>query len=132
MTSREEKEQLVVEGFEAFNRGDAATLQRLFAPHVQAHVASGLVNAGMWEGYEGFTEMVASWNEAFSSQRHTVVAMTHPDEHHVIAKVHQTAVGAGSGAPVEMTIFYLFEVRDGKFVRIYLDETHEAAMAEVR
>ena len=38
----------------------------------------------------------------------------------MIAEVHQTAVGAGSGVPVEMTVFYLLEVRDGRAVRFHI------------
>jgi ketosteroid isomerase-like protein len=132
MSSSEEKERLVLDGFDAFNSGDAATLVRLFSPRIQAHVAAGLANPGNWEGFEGFSAMVATWSEAFSHQHHTVVAMTHPDEHHVIAEVHQSAVGAVSGAPVEMTLFYLFEVRDQKAVRLHLYGSSEAAMAAVR
>ena len=47
--------------------------------------------------------MVVTWSEAFETQRNTIVSFLHPDEHHVIAEVHQEAVGAGSGVPVEMT-----------------------------
>jgi ketosteroid isomerase-like protein len=132
MSSPEEKEKLVTEGFDAFNSGDVATLARLFSPRIQAHVAPGLANPGNWEGFEGFSAMVATWSEAFSHEHFSVVGMIHPDEHHVIAEVHQTAVGAISGAPVEMTIFYLFEVRDGKAVRLHLYGSREAAMTAIR
>jgi ketosteroid isomerase-like protein len=132
MSSSEEKEQLVVDGFDAFNRGDAAVLQQLFAPGIHAHVGPGLANPGNWEGFEGFAEMVAGWNEAFASQLHTVVSMSHPDEHHVIAEVHQRAVGSISGVETEMTIFYLFEIRDRRAVRLQLHADREAAMAAVR
>ena len=36
----------------------------------------------------------------------------------MIAEIHQTAVGAGSGVPVEMTVYFLFEVRDERAVRV--------------
>ena len=77
--------------------------------------------------------MIASWGEAFEDrqQNRDHRRRPTPDDHHVIAEVHQTAVGAGSGVPVEMTIFYLFEFRDGQVVRFHLyadrDEALEAA-----
>ncbi len=64
--------------------------------------------------------------------RNTIVSFSHPDEHHVIAEVHQEAVGAGSGVPVEMTLYYLFEIRNGRAVRLHMYPDREAALCAVR
>jgi hypothetical protein len=64
-------------------------------------------------GVEGFEAMTGAWGEAFSTQESSVVATSFPDEHHLIAEIRQRAVGARSGVPVEMTNFYLLEVRTG-------------------
>jgi ketosteroid isomerase-like protein len=131
MSSEQRNEQLVREGTDAFNRGDLGALVRLFDEKIESHVAPGLANPGTWHGHGGFAEMVATWGEAFESQLNTIVSMHHPDEHHVIAEIHQAAVGAGSGAPVEMTLYYLFEIRDGRGVRLQLHADYDSALAAV-
>jgi ketosteroid isomerase-like protein len=132
MSSRERNEQLVREGTDAFNRGDMDAVVLLMDERIESHVAPGLGNAGTWRGRDGFAEMVATWVEAFESQTNTIVSMQHPDDRHVIAEVHQAAVGAGSGVPVEMTLFYLYEIRDERAVRLQLHPDYESAMAAVR
>jgi ketosteroid isomerase-like protein len=132
MSKREQNEQLLREGLDAFNRGDFAALEQVFDERLESHVAPGLANAGTWHGREGFAEMVATWMEAFETQHNSVVSIQHPDDHHMIAEIRQTAVGAGSGVPVEMTLFYLYEIRDGRAVRLHLYADRESALAAVR
>lgn len=132
MSDRAENEQLIRDGIEAFNAGEMAALAEIFDERLESRVGPGLANAGTWRGREGFAEMITTWGEAFESQRNTIIRFTHPDEHHVIVEVHQAAVGAVSGVPVEMTLFYLFEIRDGRGVRLHLYPDHEAALAAVR
>ena len=132
MNSQQQHEQLLRDGMDAFNRGDLEGLVRIFDERLESHVAPGLANPGTWHGYEGFAEMVSGWSEAFERQYNTIVSMHHPDEHHVIAEIRQAAVGAGSGAPVEMTLFYLFEIRDGRAVRLQLHPDYDSALAAVR
>ena len=127
-----DRERLVAEGFDAFNRGDVQTLLAIFDPQVECHVSQGLANTGTWYGHQGFIEMITEWNEAFASQVLTVIRVTHPDEHHSIAEVHQRAVGAGSGVETEMTMHYLFEIRDGRATRLHLYMDPADALAAVR
>ena len=132
MNSEERLERLVRKGFEAFNRRDRDAMVSILDENVESHVAPGLANAGTWHGVEGFESMVAIWSEAFETQRNTVLSIRFPDEHHAIAEVHQAAVGAGSGVPVEMTLYYLFEVHDERAVRVHLYPDADAALAAVR
>ncbi len=127
--SREEHERLLREGMDAFNRGDLEALVRIFDEELESKVAPGLANPGTWHGHAGFVEMVATWSEAFESQHNTIVSIHHPDEDHVIAEVRQAGVGAGSGAPVEMTVYYLYEIRHGRAVRLQLHPDYDSALA---
>jgi ketosteroid isomerase-like protein len=131
-STRERNERLLREGVEAFNRGDRTSLLAMFDPGIECRVASGLGNPGTWTGVEGFEAMTGAWGEAFSSQESSIVATSFPDEHHLIAEIHQRAVGAGSGVPVEMTNFYLLEVRDGRAVRFHIYADLESALDAVR
>lgn len=132
MTDREYNERLIREGMEAFNRGDMSAVVEIFDERLESRVGPGLANSGTWRGREGFAEMITTWGEAFESQQNTIIRFTHPDEHHVIVEVHQAAVGAVSGVPVEMTLFYLFEIRDGRGVRLHMYPDHGSALAAVR
>jgi ketosteroid isomerase-like protein len=131
MSKREENERLIREGMEAFNRGDLDALVEIFDEELESRVGPGLANSGTWRGREGFAEMVTTWGEAFGTQTNTIVRFTHPDEDHVIVEVHQAAVGAVSGVPVEMTAFYLFEIRRGRAVRLHMYGDYESALSAV-
>ncbi len=129
--SRERNVELVQAGVEAFNRGDEDAVVGVFAPDLECHVGGGLMNVGTWYGHEGYREMITSWGEAWERNRNTLVSVESPDDDHVIAEIHQTAIGAGSGVPVEMTVFYMLEVRDGQAVRFHLYADREAARRAV-
>jgi len=131
-SQHERNERLLRDGVEAFNQGDYATLVAMFDPGIECHVASGLGNPGTWFGIDGFERMTGAWGEAFASQQSSVVSLNFPDEHHVIAEIHQRAVGAGSGVPVEMTNYYLLEIRDERAVRFHIHPDRESALAAVR
>ena len=85
MSSREHRERLVREGFEAFNRGDAEAVLAVLDPAVESHVGPSLANTGTWHGHAGFLEMLRIWGEAFATQRNTLVSLSFPDDDHVIA-----------------------------------------------
>lgn len=132
MSERAQNEQLLRAGIEAFNRGDDSDVLSLFTDDVECHVASGLGNPGTWHGIDGYREMVTSWGEAFSEQRNEVVSVEFPDDHHIVAEIRNEAVGAGSGVPVEMSIFYMLEVRDGVARRFHIYANRESALAATR
>jgi len=131
-SQRDRNERLLREGVEAFNRGDIETLIAMFDPRIECHVAPGQGNPGTWYGIEGYKAMTGAWGEAFESQQSSILSARFPDEHHLIAEIRQTAVGAVSGVPVEMTNFYLLEVRDGRAVRFHIYGDRESAMSAVR
>jgi ketosteroid isomerase-like protein len=129
MSEPQDNAQLLRAGIEAFNRGDYEDLVALFDPAIECHVASGLGNPGTWHGIDGFLEMTTTWNESFADQRSEVRSVDFPDDEHVIAEIHQTAVGAVSDVPVEMTVVYLLQVRDGRAVRFGIYGDRSAALA---
>lgn len=49
-------------------------------------------------------------------------------ERHVVATVHQTATGKGSGIPVEMDMVYLIGIAKEKLVALHLYLTKEEAV----
>ena len=132
MSEREENERLLRAGIEAYNRGDFAAMIEVFDPDVELHVDPAQGNPGTWHGLDGFRQMVSGWRDAFAEDRSELLGLEMVDDRHLIAQMRQTAVGAGSGVPVEMINYYLLEVRDGKAVRFHIYGDREAATAAVR
>jgi ketosteroid isomerase-like protein len=132
MSERAENERLLREGIEAYNRGDVEAMADFFDPDVELYIDTAQGNPGTWRGLEGYREMVSAWREAFAEDRSEVLGVEMVDDYHLIAEMRQTAVGAGSGIPVEMKNFYVLEVRDGRAVRFHIYGDREAAMAAIR
>jgi ketosteroid isomerase-like protein len=126
---RKRHAELVREALEAYNRDDLAGVLRMMDPEVETRVGEGLVNTGTWQGLEGFTEMAAAWAEAWGQTVYEIVEVETPDDKHVIAEIHQDAVGAQSGVPVGLTVFYMLEFADERVVRLHIYPDRETALA---
>ena len=132
MSEREENARLLRAGIEAYNRRDMEAMTEFFDADVELYIDAGLGNPGTWRGHEGYRAMVAAWRDAFSQDQSEVLSVEMAGDRHLIAEMRQRAVGAGSGIPVEMTNFYLLEVRDGRAVRFGIYADLETAVAAVR
>jgi ketosteroid isomerase-like protein len=116
-------------GFEAFNRGDADGVLAILADDVESYISPELMNAGTYLGHEGFIRMLGAWNEAWKSVEVAIVTTEDLDPEHVLVEVAQNAIGAGSGVPVEMTVFWLFQFRGGLVRRLHMHADRERAVA---
>jgi ketosteroid isomerase-like protein len=130
--SDDERLVLLQEGIEAFNRGDTDFTLAIFADNVECHVGPNLVNSGTYMGHDGYLEMIGAWGEAWESITATAIAAEDLENDHLLVEIHQHAVGAGSGVPVEMTLFWLFRFVDGKVTRFHLYAGREAAVSAAR
>jgi ketosteroid isomerase-like protein len=131
MSESEANERLLRATIAAYNREDEDGVVAGFAPTIECHVSSALLNAGTWQGIDGYRELIAGWDEAWKERRMDVLEVEAPDERHVIARIDQRGVGVGSGVPVELEIFVLFEVADGRAVRLHVYADRESAIAAV-
>jgi ketosteroid isomerase-like protein len=131
MTERADYEHLVRAGTEAFNRGDLRAILPLLAEDVECYIPIGLGNPGTWHGHDGFLEMAEGWSEVFADIHNDVVSTDFPDERHALVEIRQSAVGAGSGVPVETTFFYLLELRGGLVTRFHTYGDRESALAAI-
>ena len=106
----ERRRALLAEGMEAFNRGDAAAVLAIFDPEVETHIDARLMNPGHPTGHDGYLEMVGAWNEAWGSIEVELVgrerARRAPHAHRDPPAGRRAP---GSGVPVEMSLFWLFE-----------------------
>jgi ketosteroid isomerase-like protein len=131
VTGGEANVELVRTGMDAFNRGEHDAVLALLDPEIECHVHPALMNGGTWRGIEGYETMVAIWGEAWGAMEMTIRRVETPDDRHVIAEIHQRAVGAGSGVPVEMRLFHFYEIRGGRALRFHIYPDRDAALAAI-
>jgi ketosteroid isomerase-like protein len=129
MSERSRNRALVERAFAAFQSGDVAGVNALLDPAIEVVISDQLANSGTWSGIDGFWESVSSWLEAWDEYTIDLRSIDTPDDHHVIAETFQTATGRASGVPVELTTYFLFEVREGRAARYELHPSRDAAIA---
>ena len=133
-TRPEARIELVRSGLEAYNEGDIQAVLALLADDVVTYAPADYLNSGTFYGHQGFLEWIGAWNEAWESFRQDVGKIEAVGEHWVIAEVHQTARGRGSGIEIDQRSAYLWEVHDGKctFQGLYPDTDRAHAAARER
>src|SRR4051794_22135698 len=109
MSEEDARLALLQEGVDAFNRGEAGPVLAIFADDIECHVAPDLMNAGTYHGHDGYLAMVTAWDEAWGTVTADIVGTEELPHDHLLVEIHQRAVGAGSGVPVEMTLCWLFQ-----------------------
>lgn len=126
--AQEENLALVERAFESYDSGNLDRVLGFAHPDVEVYVPSELPNSGTFSGHDGYISWIQTWLEAWEQFEIELEAMEPVGERHVVSQVKQTAVGRGSGVPVEMTAVYMSEVRDGKLAAIHLYPAWEQAV----
>jgi ketosteroid isomerase-like protein len=123
--------QLVYEVLSAYERGDEETQRRLMDPELEVYGAPGIVNAGTYEGYEGFQRWTSQWEEAWDEISYELGEIIEVDDAFLVAPVHVVGRGAVSGLEIDSVFGWLYEWRDGRSVRFHtyasVDDALEAA-----
>jgi ketosteroid isomerase-like protein len=70
--------------------------------------------------------------DAWEDFRVVIEAVQPVGERHVVAVVRQLGRGKGSGVEVEMRAAYMWELRDGRAVRVQLHASREEAVDAAR
>jgi ketosteroid isomerase-like protein len=81
-----------------------------------------------FHGPEGVAEAVRRWTGAWAEFEFDVQELIDAGDR-VVMVLRQVGRGKGSGAPVEMTMGWLYELRDGKIVRVSMFADREEALA---
>jgi ketosteroid isomerase-like protein len=129
MSERDRNREFVAEAFGAFKRGDVDAVNAGLDPEIEVLISEALANPGRWKGVDGFWESISSWMEAWDDYTVEVLSLETPDDRHVIAEARQMATGRSSGVPVDLTTYFLFEIRDGRATRYELHPTRDDAVA---
>jgi ketosteroid isomerase-like protein len=112
---------------ETWISGDVEGTLAMLSEEVEVFVPPELANTGSFRGHQEFLRWAGDWNEAWADLGLNVETEEPVGERHVVAVVHQTATGRGSGIPVEMDVAFLTEVRGGEIAAVHLYPTAEDA-----
>ncbi len=132
MSSVEERQarnvELVRKGVEEFRAGQIEGLLALVRDDLEIYLPQHLPNSGTYRGHDGFMTWLGRWLDAWEDFAVEIADAKPVGERHVVAMVHQTGRGKGSGVPVEMVVAYLWEVREDRIIALHLYETQAEAV----
>jgi uncharacterized protein len=103
-------------GFDAFNRGDYESWLMAFADDVEVHDLADTPDTGVFHGHAGVRAWLAKLQEAFGGGFRFEPGSFSEDGGVVIADVRASATGIGGGVPIDMSVYIVFRMRDGKIV----------------
>jgi ketosteroid isomerase-like protein len=128
----EENVEIVRRGYEAYRRGDLGPMLADVDPEMVTYREAP--DAATFHGPDGLLKAIAEWVEDFDEFEATPEEMIDANDHQILVRVHQTAVGAQSGAPIEADYWFVHTLRDGKVVRLdmFANELHALEAAGLR
>jgi ketosteroid isomerase-like protein len=112
----QENVEIIRRGFEAYERGDIPAMLSDADPDVITYRADPAPET--YHGPEGFLQAFADWVEDFAEFAATAEEFLDVNDSQILVRVHQRAVGAASGAPIEADFWFLWTVRDLKVARL--------------
>jgi len=82
---------------------------------------------GTFHGHEGVVTSLAEWLEPWQEHRIEAEEFT-PADDQVLAVIHLTGRGEGSGMEIDQRFFQIYAIRDGTIVRMAEFVTREQAL----
>src|SRR5215207_2818663 len=112
----EENVEIVRRGYEAYLRGDLGVIQGDMDPDVVVYRKDP--DGATFHGWDGFMQAIAEWVEDFDEFTISAREFIDANDNQVVVRVHQTAVGARSGAPIEADFWFVHTLRDARLTRL--------------
>ena len=123
----------VKSAYEAFGRGDMDALEKLLHPDIEWRTTPEVPFLGTYKGLEEFQRGMNEWTESFDDLTTEVEEMIDAGEHALVFhRMHGR--GRDSGAEVDLAIWQVVSVRDGKLVRMhdFMDRAEALAAAQLQ
>ena len=120
-----------IEGFQAgMERGDPGAVfdAGTVAADSEWIVREGMDGRTVWVGREEFVEFMRTWTEEFEGWSIQVEQLIDAGDDRVVALTRQSGTGKGSGVPVELDLGLIYELKDGRVIRITNYLTHAEAL----
>ena len=122
----------VREGLLASASGDPVAGQRFWDPSIEWDM-SGVMGWAEKQVYRGpeVTEFLRAWADAWNGWHFDVEEVCDGEGDGVFAAIHESALGAESGASVDQRRYFVFTMREGRAVRVQMfsesGDAHAAA-----
>lgn len=100
-------------------------------PEIEWHVEDTLPDAAVYHGHAGVEEFFAGLRQVWDGLRLEADGFIDAGDR-VLVEARQTGRGAGSDALVEQRLYPIFEMRDGRAVRMDVYFDRERAFAALR
>jgi ketosteroid isomerase-like protein len=84
-----------------------------------------------YHGREGMLQMLADWVEGFDEFDMSPEEFIDANDSQIVVRVHQHAVGAKSGVPIESDFLMVYTMRDQKTVRLDIYGSEAQALKAV-
>jgi ketosteroid isomerase-like protein len=130
LTMRPDDLAVVRGAYDAFGRGDLDALIPLLHPEIEWRTTSSGPFLGTYHGVDEFRGGMNEWTEPFDDLTTAVQEMIDVGEH-VLVCHRMRGRGRDSGVEVDLVLWQLVSVRDGKLVRMYDYTTREEALEAV-
>jgi ketosteroid isomerase-like protein len=119
--------EVVRRGYAAFVRGDIDGVLDVLDPELKVSDPFGFSTTDAYQGHEGFAQTVRDALDAF--ERYEIAADEFIDAgDHVVVSSRLSGVGRESGAIVNMHVFHVWTIRDGKAVLGQTFQTKDEAL----
>jgi ketosteroid isomerase-like protein len=104
---------VLLDGYEAWNKGEFDVLADLLDPELEWEPGFGDLNAGVHRGAAGFRAFVDSWLESFDDFRIQPELLVQAGDR-VVVLAHQHGRGRGSGIELDAHVVHVWTVAGGK------------------
>jgi uncharacterized protein len=114
--------------YDAFGRGDMDALYELLHPDIEWRTTPEVPFLGTYRGLHEFLRGMNEWTESFDEITTEIEEFIDAGEH-VLVFHRMHGRGRDSGAEVDLAIWQVVSVRDGKLVRMHDFMDREDALA---
>ena len=113
--------------YDAFARGDIETLSTFLAPDIEWRTTQDVPFLGTYAGLDEFLRGMDEWTGAFEEITTQIEEMIDAGEN-VIVYHRMRGRGRDSGVEVDLAIYQVVAVRDGKLTRMHDYQAREEAL----
>jgi ketosteroid isomerase-like protein len=128
VTVTEDEVRFLLEGYEAWNRGEFDMLAEALDPEIEWEPGFQALESGVHHGAEGFRGFVDSWLESFDEFRIRPELLVQAGDR-IVVVARQTGRGRGSGIELEARVVHVWTIRDGRAVGWWGPRTLDDALA---
>jgi ketosteroid isomerase-like protein len=123
--------EIVRSAWSAWGRGEVSQALAYAGPGFVATRVAPMPDPVAYHGPEGLVQILADWVEGFDDFEMTPEEFVDANDEQVVLRLHQRAVGAQSGVPIEADFWFVHTVRDGKIARMEIYGSESQALEAV-